>query len=167
MLDELQTFQQQLPDWQSQNEYSNIVRNQLDLPVHGLLFILPVDLDSWDDENTKTHTFRLYFQAKNCLFILPQGRDRLPANERHLGAAPLGRHSRLCCPSGLEWEVRVKSSRVYSSHLALATATNLGEATIFSLWPPLLFMQCGMLMCDRMCYDFSSASSPPLNNKSS
>lgn len=61
ILDELQTFQQQLSGWQHQNNFYNILNNQLDLPAPGLFLVLPADIDFWDDSDPSTHTFRLYF----------------------------------------------------------------------------------------------------------
>ncbi|KAG0338415.1 hypothetical protein BG000_004000 [Podila horticola] len=85
ILIEFQTFQQRLSDWQRQNNYSNILNNQLDLPAPGLFLVLPADLDTWDDSDPKTQTFRLYFV---CDFAQDEELQPYLPSHKHLSNHP-------------------------------------------------------------------------------
>lgn len=64
ILEELQNFGQQDLDWDYLGTcYNTLVKDTIayDSPAPRLFIILPADLDAWDDLDSVTHIFRLYF----------------------------------------------------------------------------------------------------------
>lgn len=64
MLDELQEYKQQLPEWEYYNNCAHLfheLENIWCYPTTNLFIVLPLDLDFWDDSDSSTHLFRIYF----------------------------------------------------------------------------------------------------------
>lgn len=68
----LRDLERQVPELDYRNSCFNTLHGKevlWDFPGSRLFIVLPSDLDSWDDINTSTHQFRLYFMCDTSSFI--------------------------------------------------------------------------------------------------
>lgn len=68
IFEELRNIEKQVPEWDYQNVCCNMLnrgRTKWDNAISSLFIALPSDLDSWNDVDSSTHQFRLYFLCDN------------------------------------------------------------------------------------------------------
>lgn len=88
MLQELQDYEQQLPEWEHRNDCLSLlyeVEYSWDQPVSTLFVVLPSDLDSWDDNDPSTHHFRIYFLCNDWVYYSVDKKTSHPHFSNHAG----------------------------------------------------------------------------------
>ncbi|KAF9381802.1 hypothetical protein CPB97_007571, partial [Podila verticillata] len=73
IMTQLRELEEQVPDWDYRNVYYNMfyrVQTKWDYATSKLFIVLPSDLKSWDDADSSTHLFRLYFLCDNRMDVV-------------------------------------------------------------------------------------------------
>ncbi|KFH74064.1 hypothetical protein MVEG_01277 [Podila verticillata NRRL 6337] len=88
ILRDLQDYEQQLPEWVRRNDCLSLfyeVERSWDQPVSTLFVVLPSDLDSWDDNDSSTHHFRIYFFCNVWVYYTVDKKTSHPHFSNHPG----------------------------------------------------------------------------------